>query len=152
MQLISYDQFSKLRLRDFVAEGTPIGKVSVWEWMGSCWHNEGIGFTSFSRHVSTPDQTGGLEIAFTELSDNISQRLLNTIGLPLRPGMNTTDVLSVMGTPVETQQLAPDRRSYEFTAGVPQPYLVSCTVHDTDGLIHVSIVRPDLLNRDECNA
>jgi hypothetical protein len=149
MPLISYDQFAKLRLRDFVPDGTAIAQVSDWEWMGSCWYNEGVGFTSFSRHVSTPDLTGGLEISFTELPDDSNQRLLSAIGLPLCPGMNTTDVLSVMGLPAETHQFVPDRRSYEFTAGDSQPYVVSCTVHESEGLIHVAVVRPDLLHRDE---
>lgn len=149
MHLNSYDQFGKLRLRDFVPKGTTIGEVADWEWMGSYWHNEGIGFTSFSRHVSTPDQTGGLEISFKELPAESNQRLLSAIGIPLRPGMNAADVLSVMGPPVETHQYVPDRCSFEFTTGNPQGYIVSCTVHETEGLIYITVVRPDLLNRDE---
>ncbi len=149
MELISYEQFAKLRLRDFVPDGAAIGETSDWEWMGSCWHNEGIGFTSFSRHASTPDDTGGLEISFPELSANCNHRLLCAIGLPLRPGMSTAEVLSVLGTPTGTHQFVPDRRTYEFTVGSAQPYVVGCTVVDTEGLIHVTVVRPDLLHRDE---
>jgi hypothetical protein len=117
--------------------------------MGSHWHNEGIGFTSFSRHASTPDDTGGLEISFPELSADCNQRLLCAIGLPLRPGMSTAEVLSVLGKPIGTHQFVPDRRTYEFSVGSAQPYLVDCTVVDTVGLIHVTVVRPDLLHRDE---
>lgn len=149
MQLISYDQFSKLRLRDFVPEGMLIGEAVDWEWMGSYWYNEGIGFTSFSRHMSTPDQTGGLEISFTELPAESNRRLLSAIGLPLRPGMSAPDVLSVMGSPAETHEFVPGRHSYEFNAGIPQPYVVSCTVDDAEGLVYVTVVRPDLLDRDE---
>lgn len=149
MQLISYDQFGKLRLRDFARNDAAIGEVSDWEWMGACWHNEGIGFTSFSRHVSTPDQTGGLEISFNELSADSSQLLLRTIGLPLRPGMSTTEVLSVMGSPADTHQYVSDRRSYEYSVGISEPYVVSCTVHDTEGLMYVTVIRSDLLNTDE---
>jgi len=81
MKLISYEQFAKLRLRDFVPDSTAIGETSDWEWMGSVWHNEGIGFTSFSRHVSTTDETGGLEIYFSELPADCIQRVLTAIGL-----------------------------------------------------------------------
>lgn len=149
MKLITYNQFGTLRLRDFVPNGTAISEVSNWEWMGSCWHNEGIGFTSFSRHVNTPDQTGGLEISFAELSAEGSDRLMSAIGLALRPGMSASEVLSVMGEPTETHQFVPDRRSYEFAAGISQRYVVGCTFDDSEGLIYITVVRPDLLNRDE---
>lgn len=149
MKLISYEQFAKLRLRDFVPDCTVIGEASDWEWMGSLWHNEGIVFTSFSRHTSAPDETGGLEISFPELSADSIQRLLTAIGLPLRPGMSTADVLSALGTPTGTQQFVPDRRTYHFTVGSTQPYVVGCTVVDAEGLIYVTVVRPDLLFRDE---
>ncbi len=148
MRLISYDQFAKLRLRDFVPDGAVITETSDWEWMGSYWLNEGIGFTSFSRHASAPDNTGGLEVSFQELSDDCSRRFLSAVGLPLRPGMSILEVLSVMGVPTSTHQFVPDRRTYEFTVGFPQPYVVGCTVVDTDGLVYITILRPDLLNRD----
>jgi hypothetical protein len=151
MNLISYEQFAKLRLRDFVSDSTAILETLDWEWMGSVWHNEGIGFTSFSRHVTTPDATGGLEISFSELSAECIQRVLTAIGLPLRTGMSAPDVVSALGTPTGTHQFVPDRRTYDFMVGLAQPYVVGCTVVDTDGLIHVTVVRPNLLSRDEPN-
>jgi hypothetical protein len=149
MKLISYEQFAGLRLGDFVPEGTPIGEASGWEWMGSVWHNEGIGFTSFSRHASTPDDTGGLEITFSELPSDCIDRVLTTVGLPLRPGMSTPDVLSTLGTPTGAHQFVPERRTYTFTLGLAQPYIVGCTIVDTDGLIYVTVVRADLVSRGE---
>lgn len=149
MELISYEQFAKLRLRDFVPDPAAVGETTDWEWMDSFWLNEGIGFTSFSRHVTTPHDTGGLEISFPELPPDASQHLLSSIGLPLHPGMSNDDVLSTFGEPMTTHQFVPDRRSYDFAVGSTQPYLVSCTVQDTDGLIYLSVVRPDLISRDE---
>jgi hypothetical protein len=67
VELIPYTQFSKLRLRDFLPNPTTVAETTDWKWMDSYWLNEGIGFTSFSRHVSTPDETGGLEISFSDL-------------------------------------------------------------------------------------
>ena len=149
MKLISYDQFARLRLRDFVADPAGIAESSHWEWMGSLWHNEGIGFTSFSRHVTTPDQTGGLEISFPELSAEASLRLLAAVGLPVQPGMSHEEVLSLLGEPVETHQFVPGRCSYDFVTGSSEPYLVGCTVDDRQGLTYVTIIRSDLLSRDE---
>ena len=152
MRLISYEQFARLRLRDFVPDSIAIGETPDWEWMGSVWHNESIGLTSFSRHTSTPDETGGLEISFPELPADCIQRIFTAIGLPLRPGMSTPDVLSALGTPTGTHQFVPDRRTYDFTVGPAQLYVVGCTVVDTEGLIHVTVVRSDRLTRDEQNA
>jgi hypothetical protein len=152
MNLISYEQFAKLRLRDFVPAGVPIEDTSGWEWEGSIWHNEGIGFTSFSRHISTPDETGGLEISFPELPSECIQRLFMAVGLPLRPGMSTADVQSVLGKPSKTYQFVPDRRTCEFIVGSAHSYIVGCTIDDLEGLIYVTVVRPDLVSRDEPNA
>jgi hypothetical protein len=149
MELISYEQFVTLRLRDFVPDPAAVGETADWEWMDSHWLNEGIGFTSFSRHVSTPDETGGLEISFPELPAEAIQRLLTRLGLPLHPGMSDDEVLSAMGEPTITHEFVPDSRTYDFTVGSSEPYLVGCTVQDTDGLIHVSVVRPDLISRPE---
>jgi hypothetical protein len=149
MELISYEQFGKLRLRDFIQDPAAVGETTDWEWMGSSWVNEGIGFTSFSRHASTPDETGGLELSFPELSSDTTQQILAFIGLPVHPGMRHDQVRSCFGEPITTHQFVRDRRTYDFTVGSAQPYIVRCTVQETDGLIHVSVVRPDLISRDE---
>lgn len=146
MELISYEQFGRLRLRDFLPPGTDIEENTGWEWMGTDWFNEGIGFTSFSRHVNTPDQTGGLEINFEELPAENIEHLLNAIGLPLEPGMTAQEVLSALGEPRHTRGRASDRKNFEFHLGSAHPYEVSCTVmNDQEGLIYVSVVRQDLI-------
>jgi hypothetical protein len=150
MKLISYEQFAALRLRDFVPQDVIIADTPDWEWMHSLWHNEGIGFTSFSRHVSRPNETGGLEIAFSELPDECIERLLVAIGLPLRPGMSAAEVLKLLGAPTSTHQFAPDRQTYGFTIGTAsQPYHLDCTIDHAQGLVFVVVIRSDLLFRDE---
>jgi hypothetical protein len=152
MELIPYDQFAALRLRNFVPNPATVSEETGWEWMGSLWINEGIGFTSFSRHVTTPNETGGLEINFPELPPDAVQRLLSTIGLPLSPGMIDEEVIAALGKPTKTDHFVSDRQTHNFTIGSAQPYRVSCTVHEKNGLIFVTVVRPDLVSRKKRSA
>ncbi len=147
MEPISYEQFGKLRLRHFVPDPDAISETADWEWEGSLWFNEGIGFTSFSRHAHAPAETGGLEVCFSELPPSFAERLLRSIGLPLRPGMSRDEVLFAFGEPTATHEFAPDRRTYDFAVGSTQPYVVGCTIQDTSGLVHVCVIRPDLIAR-----
>lgn len=149
MEIIPYEQFARLRLRDYADNPAEVAEESHWEWMGSRWHNEGIGFTSFSRHVSTPDDTGGIEVSFPELSAEANRRLLTAVGLPLQPGMSHDEVLALFGEPVETHQYVPGRCSYDFTVGSTEPYVVGCTVDDTKGLIHLTVIRADLMKDED---
>ncbi len=148
MELISYERFGKLRLGDFVPDPAAVAEATDWEWMGSMWLNEGIGFTSFSRHVSAPDETGGLEIFFEELPPEGAQRLLGAIGLPLRPGMNRDEVFAVLGEPTKEPAVS-ERRTYEYAVGATETYAVGCTVDDAEGLVYLTVMRADLISREE---
>jgi hypothetical protein len=147
MHLLSYDQFAKLRLRDFAPPNVAIGEASDWEWLGARWFNEGVGFTSFSRPLHAPEETGGLEVSFPAFPADSSQRLLVMIGLPLRPGMSASEVLTALGTPTATHLYVPDRHTYDFVLGSPDSYRIGCTITARDGLVHVSVVREDILSR-----
>jgi hypothetical protein len=118
--------------------------------MGSFWVNEGIGFTSFSRHVSTPQETGGLEVSFPELPPNAIERLLGAIGLPFRPGMSHDEVLSACGNPERTHVFVAHRKTYDFAIGSRHAYHVSATIDDTEGLVYVVVIRKDVLSK--CDA
>jgi len=150
MELIPYVEFGRLRAAQFAPAGTPIYESDGYEWMGGFWINEGIhGFTSLSRHEQTPDETGGLEINFRELSPADIEAMLGTIRLPLRPGMTLEEVHAVLGEPERTHVFVADRETYDFTVGSSDLYHVSVTVHETDGLIHVAVIRKDVLSRCE---
>jgi hypothetical protein len=149
MELITYEEFGRLRAAQFVPSGTPIHPIDGYEWMDGFWINEGIrGFSSVSRHEDTPNEAGGLEIDFRDLSQ-AELAMLDTIDLPLRPGMTLLEVQSVLGEPEHTDVFVADRKSYDFTVGSRFPYYVSATVHETDGLIHVAVIRKDVLSK--CN-
>jgi hypothetical protein len=148
MELIPYNVFAKLRMKQFVPTGTEVFESDGWEWMGGIWINEGIpGFTSISRHEDTPDEAGGLEVDFRDLSPTEIAAVFEALHLPLQPGMTSDQLRSVLGVPDQTDSIYGDRRSHSFTIGADYPYLVSTTVHDAEGLIYVTVVRKDVLAR-----
>lgn len=54
---------------------------------GGMWYYEGVGFTWFGRLEEVPDETGALEIDFSELPGSASANILKRLELPVRPGM-----------------------------------------------------------------
>lgn len=147
MELIPYEDFARLRMKQ-LAPGKEVSESDGWEWMGGFWINEGIhGFTSLSRHEDTPDETGGLEVHFSDLSRGEVLAMLAAIHLPLRPGMTLPEVVAVLGQPEEIHVFVSERKTYDFTVGSRCPYYVSATVHDTTGLIYVAVLRKDVLSR-----
>src|SRR5262245_50986568 len=133
LKLISYAEFGRLRAAQFASAGTPIYQSDGYEWMGGFWINEGVhAFTSLSRHEQTPNETGGLEIAFREPSSAEIEAMLGAIRLPLRPAMTLQEVQAVLGEPERTHIFVADRESYDFTVGSRESYYVSVTIHETD--------------------
>ena len=59
------------------------------------------------------------------------------LGLPLNPGMTTSDVREALGTPSNVLKFVEDRTTYEFLCGDEDCYKVSCTVHNQNGLVYV---------------
>jgi len=151
MELIPYEDFSRLRMKQFVPAEIEVSDDDGYEWMGGFWIHEGIGFTGVARHEDTPDEAGGLAVAFRELPErSATLAIFDAIRLPLRLGMTLEEVRSVLGEPEHTNVFVADRKSYDFTVGSQFPYYVSATVHDTDGLIYVVVIRKDVLSK--CDA
>ena len=150
MELISYKQFSKLRLKRFVPADADILEAGDFEWMGGFWISECLRFTHMSRHEDTPRETGGLEVDFSEITGHAASAIFEAIRLPLRRGMTLREMRSIMGDPDDVDVFVADRKSYNFTVGLQYPYYVSATVHKTDGLIHVTVIRKDVLSK--CDA
>ncbi len=151
MELIPYSQFAKLRLKQFVGKDVEVSETDGWEWMGGYWVNEGVnGFTSFSRLEDTPEETGGLEIDFVELPASSARAILDAVRLPLRSGMKLEDVYAVLGEPKEKDTFGKyvhDRQTDNFEVGSEQPYYVSCTVHNENGLVYLAVLRGDVLSK-----
>lgn len=147
--LISYRDFSKLRLDHFCAGEIAKTGAPIWEWMSGEWYCDAIGFTWFGRLNSSPNETGCLELDLSDLPQSESAAVLASLRLPLASGMNYDSVVRVLGEPSSTLAFVEDRKTYEFQAGSPETYQVSCTIQNDDGLIFVSVIRDDILQAIE---
>ncbi len=145
MELIAYEEFARLRLTQFYPNALQLAGLENWEFMGGMWVGEADGFTEFLRPEDRPDELGSIEIDLSALPEHIGTAILEKIQLPLRRGMAFEQVTQQLGTPEITDVFIVDRKSYEFTVGSAFRYYVSCTIHESEGLIHVTVIRKDLL-------
>lgn len=145
MELIPYDEFARLRLAQFYPETAELAPLENWEFMGGVWVGEADGFTEFLRPEDRPEELGSIEIDLSAIQEEIGTAILDKIHLPLSHGMAFEEVTHHLGHPKVTNVFVADRKSYDFIVGSDFPYHVSCTIHESDGLIHVTVIRRDLL-------
>ncbi len=146
-ELVSYSDFSKLRLDQFCAGGVERSVAAVWNWMGGDWYCDGIGFTWFGCLDGMPNETGCMEIHLSELPQSEAIAILGAVGLSLVSGMSLELVTEALGKPLEVQSFVDDRETFVFHTGAGDTYRVDCTIQGTDGLDFVSIARNDVLQR-----
>jgi hypothetical protein len=149
---ISYAQFGRLRLRRFLPASARIVEHDGFEWMHGLWCYEGIGFTWFGRLETSRHITSGLELYFQEISKVGAKRILATLGVSVYPNMRMTELTKLLGKPQDTLIFASDRKTPVFEIGARHKYQLSCTVHNRRGLIHMSIIRSDVLKALESAA
>ena len=145
IELISYSRFGGLRLADFLSPEAEVVEFGDWEFMDDLWVGESVGgFTEFLRLAEDPDVVRSVALDFTTLPTESAAAILHAIGLPLAPGMSEPMVTALLGSPdfVEQFPAAPDRRTLYFPCGAREPYRVSCTVHQADGLIYAVVMAP----------
>jgi hypothetical protein len=145
--MLPFEDLAALRLRQFLPSDSKVIERRRFEWMNGLWLYEGIGFTWFGRLEQAPDVTAGLELSFDELESGSLQRILVRLGLPLTPGMRSTEIATQLGPVFQTEVYTDDRKTYVYRLGQSQVYEVSCTVQDAVGLIHVSVIRNDVRRR-----
>jgi hypothetical protein len=156
MALISYQQFGRLQLQDFLLrepelqEGVRV--LEDWEFMGGLWTGEAIGFTEFLRHSARPGELGCVSLHVSDLPETVSNAMLKALGLPLERGMSSQAVQAAIGEPENVQSFAADRLTYEYSLGGSHSYYVSCTVDEGDGLTYVVVIRKDILVLCETDA
>ena len=73
--------------------------------------------------------------------------ILAAVGLSLTAGMNLESVAEILGEPLDVEVFVNDRKTYVFKAGGDDTYKVDCTIQDENGLIFVSVLRADVLQR-----
>jgi hypothetical protein len=145
VELIPYNEFARLRLALFYPDASELVPLENWEFMGSVWVGEADGFTEFLRPEEKPDELGSIEIDLSSIQEDIGAAILDKIHLPLQRGMLFEQVAQHLGPPESTDAFVSDRKTYNFTLGSISSYCISCTVHESEGLIHVTVIRRDLL-------
>ncbi len=140
--MLTYDDFGRLRLRDFVDDADQIAVLEDWEYMDDLWIGEALGFTEFLRLDEDPLVLRAVSLHFEMLPEAAAERLLGVLRLPLRRGMVGDEVVGALGEPAEVLAFGPDRRAYWFRCGAEDMYEVCCTVEEEGGLTYVTIMAP----------
>lgn len=142
IDLISHDDFGRLRLRDFVPRPREIAVLEEWEFEDDLWIGEALGFTEFLRLDEDPAVLRAVSLHLEALPDDVAARMLEALRLPLRRGMDEAEGVARLGAPREVLNLGPGRRSYAFLCGMGDLYDVACTVEEGLGITHVVMMAP----------
>lgn len=140
MELISHEEFGRLRLSQFVQDASTTDELEDWEYMDCLWVGEAIGFTEWLRYQDEPETLGCISLDLEALPAEVEQKILSHIHLPLHRGMDYTQVVGVLGEPDGVQEFVAEQKSYEFNIGSASRYLVDCTIHQGSGLKYITVV------------
>jgi hypothetical protein len=139
LNLPSHEAFGQLRLRDFLRRG--VRALDNWEYDDDLWVGEACGFTEVLRLTRDPTVVRAVSLDLNALSTRHQVALLETLGLPLRRGMDFQQVTQVLGDPRQTMDFIKDRTSHQFRLGKRWRYTVTCTLLHKGGLIYVTMCR-----------
>ena len=140
MELPTYDEFGKLRLRRFVSRR--IRALKDWEYEEELWVGEACGFTEVLRLARDPKVVRSVAVDLTDLPSRAQARLWNALGVPLRHGMTSRQIFALLGRPRRTKSFVPNRLTYEFRIGSRWRYRISCTVLEKGGLVYFTMLAP----------
>lgn len=138
--MISYAQFGKLRLSDFLPLES-ISPLADWEFMEHLWMGEACGFSEWLRLESDPEVLRSLAIDFNSFPAKSAAKVLKAIDLPLSKGMTIDELRKTLGEPYEKLVFAKDRATSEFRTTRPK-YNLSCTVLNDGGLVYLVVMAP----------
>ena len=143
---MSYEDFGKLRFLEFFPktdayhedhEGGMETGIGI-----AC--TEGYQWTMFTSPMNQPWQTAEICLEFgNDCPTSEGHALLDALGLPLRKGMTTEQVKSILGTPQRESPGWP-----VFVLGHTQPFYVGCLIIES-GLLRVWIARKDLADAED---
>ena len=146
MELIPYNQFERLRLRDFLEPNArPNIEESGFECAIGLAGYEGFPSTYFAWPSRRPRSIGQISVGFdgVDISTRSAIDIIRAINLPLTPGQVYGDVIGVLGQPVSSFRVD-DRETVEFLVGEKWPYKVLCFIVVQTGLVAVTVFQKRL--------
>ena len=152
--LISYDELSRLRLKDFLGESAETivdeSGMMIAIGLGGCESFGPHGKTLFGWPQGETYRTAEVAVDLSpdsSLSKDVAARLIQAIGLPLRAGMSADELLNLFGS--ADRDSGPDEsRFLRFTCGDKEPYYLGCHIEGEQGLVHFFLARKDYCDRD----
>ncbi len=141
--MIPHREFGRLRLSEFLPHADST-ELENWEYLERVWVGEALGFSEWLRLESDPKVLRVLALDLSQFPQKAATAVLDRIGLPVREGMTGAQLRKLFGAHVREHKFVADRVTREYLTPKPNRYRVSCTVHKTDGLIHVVVMVPPI--------
>lgn len=153
MKVINYKDLAKLRLRDFIGDSPELyveeSGMQVVVGLGG-FERLGNSDTSFGWRQGEAYATAEVTLEFgpgSAIPEEVANRILKQIGLPIQAGMTGDELIQVLGPP-NVDKKSGSERSLQFVCGDNEPYLIGCTVDDDAGLNYLFIARKDYCDED----
>jgi len=146
MELIPYEKFTKLRLREFEPSATDSRESAgsaCFEFLDLHWHDESA--RGFLCHEKEPQRLGGVCLDFRCMESKLILPILSALQLPLHPNMTSGVVSGILGTPTASPNATLGYAVYDFACGLKDRYQVRCYFTHCQGLHGVDILCGDLL-------
>lgn len=151
MKLISYADLAKMRLRHYVDDDSEFD-VEESGMMGLFFGGwERLGETSFCWRQGEDFQTAGIELDFgpdSLLPRAAADQILERLGIPVRAGATSTELVSTFGSPLEDKPGRPGARLLDFVCGQSEPFHIGCVVDERDGLVSLFVARKDYCDEE----
>lgn len=135
MDIISYDNFYKLKLEDFISNKEDIEMLDNWEFMNDIWQGESVGFSEW-LHLSEETKEKSISLDLNDLSEASIDKISSTLKLKITKGMTKDNVVKLFGQPKNIESYVSDRLTFEYIIGSKEKYYLSLTVTDEEGLTY----------------
>jgi hypothetical protein len=152
MELISFQDFGELRIRDFFPEGSQLFLDETGSTTCAIGYaaTEGLAFTYFAWRANEPRKTAEIALDFREeCPHEVGRRILDAIRLPLSPGISLGEAQRVLGQPEYTDLTAEGQGVVRFVCGESCLYFVACVFVKDEGLTGINVFRKDYLQPPE---
>ena len=152
MKLISYADLTKMRLKDYLGEDsdTEVEESGMMGLLFGGW--ERFGETFFCWKQGETYQTAGVNLDFASdspLPQPVAGQILQRLGIPVRAGATSFELLSAFGSPHRDRVGRPGTRLLDFVCGETELFRIGCVVDDRDRLASLFIVRKDYCDEDD---